>query len=350
MLRLVPRLARLLVRAGARGCLGPSCTLPETGFRMRTIRSRRFEIRSGLASVTLPAARRGPLDPATLGPLAASAPDLEHVFPSLRPGGAKLFHGSRGWHGSGAFPAKLQLLPAGGDPRPAPSTAAIVPALSRSISGTATSSGQPSEPENQGDNDRDQYADQEEGEVGAGERDERCCSAATGGECTHAVAQSAAAPGRGWRSTNPSGRHAQASKRCLQAAVGGPALDEQDLLGRNLRSASSTAAIGSASPASPPPTAASPARIHSASTRLIAGRLLVGRKPVQRANMSRCDHIHVRRAIRTCLDRRTKLSEGSTPRSTTSRFRVTTPPYGAAPVRPQARCSPSSIRTSDVPD
>jgi hypothetical protein len=59
------------------------------------------------------AARRGPLDPATLGALAASAPDLEHLFPSLRPRGKKLFHGSRGWHHSGAFPAKLQLLLAG---------------------------------------------------------------------------------------------------------------------------------------------------------------------------------------------------------------------------------------------
>ena len=107
-----PRPARLLVRVGARCCLDPSCTLPETGFRMRTYAAA-FEIRSGLAFVALLAARRGPLDPATLGAVAASAPDVEHVFPSLRPGGAKLFHGSRGWHRSGAFPAKLQLLLAG---------------------------------------------------------------------------------------------------------------------------------------------------------------------------------------------------------------------------------------------
>jgi hypothetical protein len=112
MLRLVPRLARLLIRGGAL-LLGPVLHLAGDRFPHEDIRSRRFEIRSGLASVALLAARRGPLDPATLGALAASAPDLEHVFPSVRPGGAKLFHGSRGWHRSGAFPAKLQLLLAG---------------------------------------------------------------------------------------------------------------------------------------------------------------------------------------------------------------------------------------------
>jgi hypothetical protein len=52
-------------------------------------------------------------DPATLGAGASSAPDLEHVLPFLRPGGSKLFHGRRGWHRSGRFPADLQLLLAG---------------------------------------------------------------------------------------------------------------------------------------------------------------------------------------------------------------------------------------------
>jgi len=52
-------------------------------------------------------------DPATLGAAASSAPDLEHVLPFLRPGGSKLFHGRRGWHRSGRFPADLQLLLAG---------------------------------------------------------------------------------------------------------------------------------------------------------------------------------------------------------------------------------------------
>ena len=76
------------------------------------IRSRRFEIRSGLAGLALLAVRRGPLDPATLGAAACSAPDLEHVLPFLRPGGRKLFH-DRGWHRSGRFPVNLQLLLAG---------------------------------------------------------------------------------------------------------------------------------------------------------------------------------------------------------------------------------------------
>ncbi len=77
------------------------------------IPNRRFEIASGILCVALLAVRRGPLDPATLGGMAASAPDLEHVLPSLRPRGKKLFHGGRGWHRSGAFPAKVQLLLAG---------------------------------------------------------------------------------------------------------------------------------------------------------------------------------------------------------------------------------------------
>ena len=75
------------------------------------IPSRRFEIRSGMAGLVLLAVRRGPLDPATLGAAACSAPDLEHIFPFLRPGGRKLFH--RGWHRSGRLPAALQLLVAG---------------------------------------------------------------------------------------------------------------------------------------------------------------------------------------------------------------------------------------------
>jgi hypothetical protein len=77
------------------------------------IASRRFEIASGTACLALLAARRGPLSAVTLGAVAASAPDLEHIFPVLRPGGRKLFHGGRGWHRSGSFSANLQLLVAG---------------------------------------------------------------------------------------------------------------------------------------------------------------------------------------------------------------------------------------------
>ena len=85
------------------------------------IASRRFEITSGAASVLLLALRRGPLDAATLGGIAASAPDLEHVLPWLRPRGQELFHGRHGWHRSGRFSAAAQLVLAG----------AILGALSR---------------------------------------------------------------------------------------------------------------------------------------------------------------------------------------------------------------------------
>ena len=79
----------------------------------KDIANRRFEIASGVASVALLAARRGPLDPATLGAISASAPDLEHVIPALRPGGKKLFHRGGGRHRSGALSTDLQLLLAG---------------------------------------------------------------------------------------------------------------------------------------------------------------------------------------------------------------------------------------------
>ena len=71
-----------------------------------------FETRSGIALIALLALRRGIFDAATIGAAAASAPDLEHVFPSLRPGGKKLFH-RPGWHRSGAFGVNAQLLLAG---------------------------------------------------------------------------------------------------------------------------------------------------------------------------------------------------------------------------------------------
>jgi hypothetical protein len=93
--------------------LGPALHLAADCVPHEDIPSRRFEIGSGLASVALLAARRGPFDAATLGALAASAPDLEHVFPWLRPRGRKLFHGRGGRRRSGEFPAKLQLLLAG---------------------------------------------------------------------------------------------------------------------------------------------------------------------------------------------------------------------------------------------
>jgi hypothetical protein len=93
--------------------LGPPAHLVGDRIPHQDIASRRFEIASGIACIALLAARRGPFDPATVGALSASAPDLEHVFPQLRPGGKKLFHGSRGWHRSGPLPASVQLLLAG---------------------------------------------------------------------------------------------------------------------------------------------------------------------------------------------------------------------------------------------
>jgi hypothetical protein len=93
--------------------LGPALHLAADRVPHQDIASRRFEIWSGVAALTLLAARRGPLDPATLGAVASSAPDLEHVIPSLRPRGKKLFHGRRGWHRAGTFPATVQLLLAG---------------------------------------------------------------------------------------------------------------------------------------------------------------------------------------------------------------------------------------------
>jgi hypothetical protein len=93
--------------------LGPILHLAGDRVPHRDIGSRRFEIVSGLFCLALLAARRGPLHPATLGAAASSAPDLEHVVPSLRPGGHKLFHNFHGWHRSGRLSAQTQLLLAG---------------------------------------------------------------------------------------------------------------------------------------------------------------------------------------------------------------------------------------------
>lgn len=79
------------------------------------IPSQAFEIGSGVVGVLALAARRGPLDPATIGALASSAPDLEHVVRFPQPGGRKLFpsHRIHGWHRAGGVPAWAQLLVAG---------------------------------------------------------------------------------------------------------------------------------------------------------------------------------------------------------------------------------------------
>ena len=79
------------------------------------IESRRFEIRSGVACALALAARYGALSPVTVGALAASAPDLEHVLRLPQPGGRKLFpsHRVEGWHREGGLPTWAQLLAAG---------------------------------------------------------------------------------------------------------------------------------------------------------------------------------------------------------------------------------------------
>jgi hypothetical protein len=93
--------------------LGPPLHLVCDRVPHEDVVSRRFEVGSGLFALALLALSRGPLDPATLGAAAASAPDLEHVFSQLRPRGRKLFHRRRDWHRSGGFRADVQLVLAG---------------------------------------------------------------------------------------------------------------------------------------------------------------------------------------------------------------------------------------------
>ena len=74
-----------------------------------------FELRSGVVALLALAARYGPFHPVTIGALAASAPDIEHVVNLPRPGGRKLFpsHRVEGWHREGGIPAWAQLAAAG---------------------------------------------------------------------------------------------------------------------------------------------------------------------------------------------------------------------------------------------
>ena len=79
------------------------------------IASRRFEIVSGAAGMLALVVRRGPFDAATVGALAASLPDVEHVLRLPRPGGRKLFPSHRipGFHRPGGVSAGAQLFVAG---------------------------------------------------------------------------------------------------------------------------------------------------------------------------------------------------------------------------------------------
>jgi hypothetical protein len=77
------------------------------------IDSRRFEIGSGVACALALAARHGPFSPVTIGALASSAPDVEHIVDL--PGERELFpsHRFTGWHREGGVPVWAQLLAAG---------------------------------------------------------------------------------------------------------------------------------------------------------------------------------------------------------------------------------------------
>ena len=55
-----------------------------------------WEYVAGLAAIATLARRRGVLDAATLGAVAAMMPDLEHLFPAMRFRGAKTFHRRKG--------------------------------------------------------------------------------------------------------------------------------------------------------------------------------------------------------------------------------------------------------------
>jgi hypothetical protein len=92
--------------------LGPPLHVAGDRVPHEDIPDRSFEIGSGLVALALLAARRGPLDPAVLGGAAASMPDLEHIVPSLRVRGEKVFHRGDGRHGVG-ISAERQLLLAG---------------------------------------------------------------------------------------------------------------------------------------------------------------------------------------------------------------------------------------------
>jgi len=93
--------------------LGPVLHALGDAIPHQDIPSRRFEVGSGVACALALIASHGPLSPVTIGALAASAPDLEHVLPRL--GERDLFpsHRFRGWHREGGVPAWAQLVAAG---------------------------------------------------------------------------------------------------------------------------------------------------------------------------------------------------------------------------------------------
>jgi hypothetical protein len=105
----------LLRRAPLAALVGPALHFIADWIPHRDIPSRRFEVVSGAVEVAALALVRGPLDAATIGAIAAAAPDVEHVVRLPRPGGRKLFPSHRvfGWHRGGGVRTSVQLVVAG---------------------------------------------------------------------------------------------------------------------------------------------------------------------------------------------------------------------------------------------
>jgi hypothetical protein len=77
----------------------------------RDFESRPFEFACGIVGVLALGLRRGFGDPPTVGAIACSVPDLEHVLPLPRPGGRMLFpsHRWKALHRGGGVSPWLQL-------------------------------------------------------------------------------------------------------------------------------------------------------------------------------------------------------------------------------------------------
>lgn len=77
----------------------------------KDIPSTTFEAASGAVGVALLARRYGALHPVTIGAVAASIPDLEHVLRPARPGRRKIFptHRFERLHRRGGLPTWVQL-------------------------------------------------------------------------------------------------------------------------------------------------------------------------------------------------------------------------------------------------